>query len=159
MRFYNGSKNTYNRECSYGENVEQSFMEPVRKTNLSKTKWKLENPFINLQIKNRNALTKEGISFIHNGFLLGRALILATLTPFSLPFFATVYLIRRDKAPLTLIGIIAGAATLSITDALSTFAITVFFIVIYRITKKWLQNEVKLLPFHVFIDLINWKSC
>jgi len=134
--------------------MEQSFMEPVRKTNLGKIKWKIESPFIYLQTKIEAVLLKKGYLLFIIGFLLGRALILATLTPFSLPFFATVYLIRRDKAPLTLIGIIAGAATLSITDALSTFALTVFFIVIYRITKKWLQNEVKLLPFHVFTILL-----
>ena len=134
--------------------MEQSLMEPVRKTNLGKIKWKIESPFIYLQTKIETLLLKKGYLLFIIGFLLGRALILATLTPFSLPFFATVYLIRRDKAPLTLIGIIAGAATLSIMDALSTFAITVFFIVIYRITKKWLQNEVKLLPFHVFTILL-----
>src|SRR3954466_6436700 len=134
--------------------MEQSFMEPVRKTNLGKIKWKIGSPFIYLQTKIETLLLKKGYLLFIIGFLLGRALILATLTPFSLPFFATVYLIRRDKAPLTLIGIIAGAATLSITDALSTFALTVFFIVIYRITKKWLENEVKLLPFHVFTILL-----
>ena len=97
--------------------MEQSFMEPVRKTNLGKVKWKIESPFIYLQTKIETLLLKKGYLLFIIGFLLGRALILATLTPFSLPFFATVYLIRRDKAPLTLIGIIAGAATLSIMDA------------------------------------------
>ena len=79
---------------------------------------------------------------------------MATLTPFSLPFFATVYLIRSDKAPLTLIGIIAGAAD-SIDHGCSiNICDHGYFLVIYQSTKKWLQNEVKLLPFHVFTFLL-----
>ena len=48
--------------------MEQSFMEPVRKTNLGKIKWKIESPFIYLQTKIETLLLKEGISFIHNRF-------------------------------------------------------------------------------------------
>ena len=132
-------------------------MEPVRETNFNKAKWKIENPFIYLQVKMETFLLKKGYLLLIIGFLLGRALILAKLTPFSLPFFATVYLIRRDKAPLALIGIIAGAATLSIIDAVSTLALTVFFIVIYRITKKWLKNEVKTSSISCICYFINWQ--
>ena len=42
-------------------------------------------------------------------------------------------------------------------DAVSTFAITLFFIVIYRITKKWLQNEVKASSFLCIVYFTNWK--
>ena len=66
---------------------------------------------------------KKGYILLLLAFLLGRSLILAQLTPFSVPFFAAVYLMRRDRAPLALVGLIAGAATLSIQEALSTFAL------------------------------------
>ena len=83
-----------------------------------------------------NLFLKKGYILLFLAFLLGRALILAQLTPFSLPFFAAVYLIRRDQAPLALIGLIAGAATISITACVSTFAITVLFLVLYKWTKN-----------------------
>ena len=85
--------------------MEQNFMEPMGEINFGKSKWKIENPFIYLQTKIETILLKKGYLLLIIGFLLGRALILAKLTPFSFPFFAAVYLIRRDKAPLALIGI------------------------------------------------------
>nr|WP_295970492.1 stage II sporulation protein E [uncultured Bacillus sp.] len=131
------------------EKVERSFMEPIRQVDFSKTKLKFDNPFINIQSQLEMIFLKKGYILLLIGFLLGRALILAKLTPFSIPFFAAVYLIRRDRAPLALVGLIAGAATLSIRDAVSTFALTVIYLIVYRATKRWLKNEVKIIPFYV----------
>ena len=128
--------------------MERNFIDPIREVDFVKP-FKIENPFKNAQAKMENLFLKKGYILLFLAFLLGRSLILAQLTPFSLPFFAAVYLMRRDKAPLVLVGLIAGAATLSIRAALSTFAITVLFLVLYKGTKKWLKNEVKLLPYYV----------
>ena len=38
---------------------------------------------------------RQGYIMVVLGFLLGRALILSQLTPFSLPFFAAVYMMKR----------------------------------------------------------------
>ena len=131
------------------EKVERSFIEPIREVDFDKAKLKFDNPFINMQSKLEMLFLKKGYILLLIGFLLGRALILAKLTPFSIPFFAAVYLIRRDRAPLALVGLVAGAATLSIRDAVSTFALTVLYLIVYRVSKKWLKNEVKIIPFFV----------
>jgi stage II sporulation protein E len=131
------------------EKVERSFIEPIREVDFNKEKLKFDNPFINMQSKLEMLFLKKGYILLLIGFLLGRALILAKLTPFSIPFFAAVYLIRRDRAPVALVGLVAGAATLSIRDAVSTFALTVLYLIVYRVSKKWLKNEVKIIPFFV----------
>lgn len=136
------------------EKAERNFIEPVGEVDFAKPKFKIENPFKNFQAKLETLFLKKGYILLILGFLLGRSLILAKLTPFSIPFFAAVYLIRRDKAPLVLFGLIGGAATLSITDAVTTAALSVVFLVIYRSTKKWLNNEVKLIPFYVLSVLL-----
>ncbi|KAA9011994.1 stage II sporulation protein E [Niallia endozanthoxylica] len=137
------------------EKVERNFMDPIRDVNFAKSKIKLANPFTNFQAKMETFFLKKGYILLLIGFLLGRSLILAKLTPFSVPFFAAVYLVRKDRAPLALIGLIAGAATLSVADAVSTFVLTVLFLLSYKATKRWLKNEVKVVPFYVFFVLFS----
>jgi stage II sporulation protein E len=135
------------------EKPNASLIEPIGEVNLHSPKWNLENGLRKFLFMLESFFIKKGILLLIVGFLLGRALILAKLAPFSLPFFAAVYLIKRDRAPLALIGLIAGAATLSLANAALTFIITFCFIVIYRISQKWLANEMKALPFFVGIIL------
>lgn len=135
------------------EKLERSLIEPIGEVNLHSPKWNLSVGWKKVQLLLESFFIKKGFLLLLVGFLLGRALILAKLTPFSLPFFASVYLIKRDRAPLALIGLIAGAATLSLSNAASTFAISIFFLVIFRISKKWLSNEMRAMPLFVGIIL------
>ncbi|MDQ0273086.1 stage II sporulation protein E [Cytobacillus purgationiresistens] len=137
------------------EKLERTMTEPIGGVNLNKPKMELGKVFGNIQTGLETFFLKKGYVFLIIGFLLGRALILAQLTPFTLPFFAAVYLIRKDKAPLALIGLVGGAATLSFTHAITTFAISFLFLFAFRVSKKWLQNEVKALPFFVFATLLS----
>lgn len=135
------------------ERVERSLIEPIGEVNLHSPKWDFGRGLKKFQLKTESFLIKKGFLLLLVGFLLGRALILAKLSPFCLPFFATVYLIKKERAPLTLVGLIIGAATISISNAASTFLITSFFLIIFRITRKWLKDEIKSLPFYVGIIL------
>ncbi|WP_160725666.1 stage II sporulation protein E [Bacillus sp. USDA818B3_A] len=131
------------------EKTNVTLIEPVGEVNLHSSKLDLGKGLRKVQLMLESFFIKKGYILILVGFLLGRALILAKLTPFCLPFFASVYLIKRDRAPLALIGLIVGAATISLGNAVFTFAVTVLFLIIYRISEKWLTNEVKSLPFFV----------
>ncbi|WP_066321845.1 stage II sporulation protein E [Bacillus sp. FJAT-29814] len=131
------------------EKPNASLVEPIGEVNLHSPKWNFGNGLKKFQFMLESFFIKKGILLLIVGFLLGRALILAKLAPFSLPFFAAVYLIKRDRAPIALIGLISGAATLSLANAALTFIITVCFIIIYRISQKWIDNEMKALPFFV----------
>ncbi|ULT57140.1 stage II sporulation protein E [Neobacillus drentensis] len=135
------------------EKANVSFIEPVGEVNLHSSKWDLGKALRKGQLMLESFFIKKGYLLVLVGFLLGRALILAKLTPFCLPFFASVYLIKRDRAPLALIGLIVGASTISLGNAAFTFAVTVLFLTIYRISEKWLTNEVRSLPFFVGIIL------
>ena len=135
------------------EKTNASFIEPVREVNLHSSKWAMQNGLKKFQLMLESFFIKKGYLLLLVGFLLGRALILAKLTPFCLPFFASVYLIKRDRAPLALIGLIIGAVTISLTNAAFTFIITILFMIVFRICKKWIINDMKWTPFIVAIVL------
>ncbi|QED45895.1 stage II sporulation protein E [Cytobacillus dafuensis] len=139
------------------EKAERNLVEPLGEVHFNKPKLELSKGFIKFQLRVETFFLKKGYLLLLIGFLLGRALILSKLMPFSLPFFAAVYFIRRDKAPLALIGLIAGAATISISNAVSTFGITFIFLFVFRVAKKWLHNELRALPFFVFFTLLGGK--
>lgn len=135
------------------EKTNASFIEPIREVNLHSSKWDMGRGLKKVQFMLESFFIKKGFLLLLVGFLLGRALILAKLTPFCLPFFASVYLIKRDRAPLALIGLTVGAATISLANAASTFIITILFLAIFRISRKWLTNEIRAIPFFVGIIL------
>ncbi|WP_040206538.1 stage II sporulation protein E [Neobacillus jeddahensis] len=135
------------------EKTNVSFIEPVGEVSLHSSKWDMGRGLKKIQFMLESFFIKKGYLLLLVGFLLGRALILAKLTPFCLPFFASVYLIKRDRAPLALIGLIVGSATISLGNAAFTFIDTVLFLVIFRISQKWLTNEMRSLPFFVGIIL------
>ncbi|WP_042453849.1 stage II sporulation protein E [Neobacillus dielmonensis] len=129
------------------EKVEQSLIEPIGDVNLQSSKPDISRIIKKVQWMLETFFIKKGVLLLMVGFLLGRALILAKLTPFSLPFFASVYLIKRDKAPLALIGLISGAITLSLANAAFTFIVCFGFMLVYQISKKWLVSEMRALPY------------
>nr|WP_263323927.1 stage II sporulation protein E [Neobacillus sp. Marseille-Q6967] len=135
------------------EKLERSLIEPMGEVNFQSSKWNMESGLKKFQIKAESFLLKKGYLLLLVGFLLGRALILSQLTPFHLPFFASVFLIKRDRSPLALIGLVAGAATISLKNAAFTFAVSVIFLVVYRISEKWIKNELRTIPFFVAIIL------
>jgi stage II sporulation protein E len=135
------------------EKTHASFIEPIGEVKLHKSKWDMNKSLKKFQTMLESFFIKNGVLLLIVGFLLGRALILAKLTPFSLPFFASVYLIKKDRAPLALIGLIAGATTLSLSNAAFTFVITFSFLVIFRVSSKWISNEMRALSFFVGIIL------
>jgi stage II sporulation protein E len=132
------------------EKVERNLIEPIGEVTFEGPRFDLSKGLKRIQLRLTNLLVRKGILLLIIGFLLGRALILAKLTPFCLPFFAAVYFVRRDKAPIALIGLIAGAATLSIGQASYTFFTLILFLLTYRGLRRFIQNEIKVLPFFVF---------
>ncbi|GIN64471.1 stage II sporulation protein E [Robertmurraya siralis] len=133
----------------------KTLIEPVSGLNLNnKAKLDVSSGIRKLLQKLEAFFLKKGYILFVIGFLLGRALILSTLTPFILPFFAAVYVIRKERAPIALVGLVVGAATLSVLDATYAFGSTVFFLFLFRVALNWLKQEVKALPFFVFATII-----
>ncbi|WP_449621616.1 stage II sporulation protein E [Robertmurraya sp. Marseille-Q9965] len=137
------------------DKVERMLIEPVGSLNLNnKARPDLSEMMRKLQAKLDTFFLKKGYILFIIGFLLGRALILSTLTPFILPFFAAVYLLKRERTPITLLGLVAGAATHTIVDAVYAFSISSAFLIFYRIALNWLKNEFRALPFFVFFTIL-----
>lgn len=134
--------------------VERELIEPIGQVNLNSSKMGFSLGLNKFLLKLETLFIKKGYILLLIGFLLGRALILAKLTPFSLPFFAAVYLMRRDRAPLALIGLVAGAATLSISDTVLTFGSAIAFLIVYRIFADWIRSDMKAIPAIVFFTLL-----
>src|SRR5438874_2331569 len=101
--------------------VERVALDPMTEVHLHDTKVDVMNWFFQFQAKLEDFFLKKGFALVVIGFLLGRALILSQLSPFGLPFFAAVYLMRRDRAPLAILGLIGGALTVSIPISVTLF--------------------------------------
>ncbi|GKU85005.1 stage II sporulation protein E [Niallia sp. NCCP-28] len=136
------------------EKVERDLIDTIGEVNFGKSKAGF-GVFLNkFHVKIENLFIVKGYMLLFIGFLLGRALILAKLTPFTLPFFAAVYLTRKEKAPIALVGLIGGAATISLKESFSSFALSFIFLIIYKLLSKWKKNEQSLVPFIVLISLV-----
>lgn len=94
---------------------------------------------------------KKGLLLVLVGFLLGRALILAKIAPFALPFFAAVFLMRKEKTGQAAIAVVLGALTTSIPSAGFTFASIGAFFIFYLIFSRVSSDRVKILPVIVLV--------
>ncbi len=95
-------------------------------------------------------LYKWGFLIFIIGFLLGRAMILSEMLPFILPFFATIFLLKREKAMIAMLALISGAITLVPIHGAYAFASIFLFLILYRLSIKLYEDKLKLLPILVF---------
>ncbi len=131
------------------EKVEQSIIAPGSNVDFEDTKVEVSKGLERLQQKLETIFLQKGIVLLLIGFLLGRALILSHLTPFALPFFASVYLLRRRKAPIVLIGLTAGGLTVSLGNAVLIFISSLVFLVSFKLLSRFQKDEIKSLPYFV----------
>lgn len=95
--------------------------------------------------------------FLAAGFLLGRAVIITSLTPFILPFFATVFWMKRKRRYADSIAVLVGAATLSAGQAFYALLGLLAFLIGWRMMnalkrvkmERWLPGLVFIMGFTV----------
>lgn len=104
-----------------------------------------------LGVKLEHLFIKKGLLLIIVGFLLGRALILAKIAPFALPFFAAVFLMRKEKTGHAAIAVVLGALSTSIPSAGFIFGSIGVFFLFYLILSKVSSDPIKILPINVFL--------
>ncbi|ASK61696.1 stage II sporulation protein E [Virgibacillus phasianinus] len=68
--------------------------------------------------KAQSVLLEKGWLFFIVGFLLGRAVILSEVSPFSVAFLATIWLVHREMAPKVMVAVLAGALSYSIDQGI-----------------------------------------
>ncbi|MFS0865403.1 stage II sporulation protein E [Fredinandcohnia sp. 179-A 10B2 NHS] len=140
------------------ERIERNLIEPIAEVSIEKTQYTLTRWFHRFQVKLENLFLHKGLLLVFVGFLLGRALILSELTPFALPFFASVFMMKKGKAGLAMLALIAGSMTLSVNVSIFTFLAISIFLVSYKLIQKLKIDLVKALPSLVLIASILSKS-
>ncbi|MGN8648241.1 stage II sporulation protein E [Gracilibacillus sp. HCP3S3_G5_1] len=92
---------------------------------------------------------EKGLLICIIGFLLGRAVILSTLSPFVIAFVAAVWFLRRDKVlPLITFSLI-GAFTYSLTHSFYIFlSVSILIVLSFFIYQS--KSIERFLPFFVF---------
>ncbi|WP_064090885.1 stage II sporulation protein E [Rossellomorea aquimaris] len=132
----------------------QTIIEPLQNVDIEHTRVELSKGIKSIYSRLETVFIQKGIALLVIGFLLGRALILSHLTPFALPFFATVYIIRREKSPIALIGLLAGALSISLSSISYTFVSAILFLLVFRLTQKYHKNDLKLVAFYVLFTVL-----
>lgn len=84
------------------------------------------------------------------GFLLGRAVVLSSVSPFALSFLASVWLMRKEKSLKVVLAVIAGALTIHLHHSLYVLG-AVFSLFFIAFMFQRLKNQQQALPFYVFI--------
>ncbi|WP_338752554.1 stage II sporulation protein E [Bacillus sp. FJAT-52991] len=136
------------------ERVERDIVEPVGQVDLEERKLEVFQGLKKMIFQLQEWLLEKGFIFLLIGFLLGRALILSHLTPFALPFFVAVFMLRRESAPLAFIGILAGSLTLSIEQISYSFATIMLFLVAHRLFRNFAKQDTISLPFLVLFTVL-----
>src|SRR5699024_8556879 len=126
-----------------------TFTRSKPKTFLAGYQLTMESAKKKLYQKSKSLLFEKGLFIGFIGLLLGRAVILSTLSPFVIAFIASVWFLRRDKVfPLILFSLI-GAATYSLSHSIYILlSIGVFFVCSLFIDHPKITE--KILPVFVF---------
>lgn len=132
------------------EKLERRLMEPISDLGMGKTQHAVNRLFHRFSQSVQLFLLHKGLVYIIIGFLLGRAIILSEILPFALPFFGAVLLMRRDKALLAGLALLAGGMTVSFEVSLITVMSIIAFLIIKRLSSYVFKDQLKILPFVIF---------
>ncbi|WAA09474.1 stage II sporulation protein E [Fervidibacillus albus] len=128
------------------------YMNPLQERTMMGDQGVIE-PFVqSLMKKLAYVFIYRGLLLFILGFMLGRAFILSTLSPFSLPFFASVYFIRKDRAHFALFGLLLGSFTISVQNVMYSLMIIALFLAFHRTLKGVVNNDIGIFPYYVFIS-------
>ncbi|KZE68124.1 stage II sporulation protein E [Fictibacillus phosphorivorans] len=84
------------------------------------------------------------------GFLLGRAMILAELSPFALPFVASVFVLRKERTGIAVFAVLAGALSLQPMNALFFISALLVYASLQKGADLFIKNRIQSLPLLVF---------
>ncbi|MDY0943596.1 MULTISPECIES: stage II sporulation protein E [Priestia] len=139
------------------QKTERDFASPTTEAVFNRTRLEMSRVFTKAGMKTEKVLFQWGLLLLVVGFLLGRALILMKIMPFALPFFAAVMAIKKEKAPLASLAVLAGAFSVSIQNGGTVFATLFVFLLIHRFSGMLTMDPLKKLPFTVFIAMLLTK--
>lgn len=134
------------------EKVERRFIEPVREFDMmQRSRSFFQHLIKSAEVQAERLLIHHGLLVIFIGFLLGRAVILTDLTPFALPFFAAVFMVKRDKSLFAMLSMALGAMTQSPVTLIYIAGSIILFLAVQGVVGKYVDNKLTLLPYSVFV--------
>ncbi|MCH1626925.1 stage II sporulation protein E [Fredinandcohnia quinoae] len=139
------------------ERTERNLIAPITDVNIEKTQYALSHWLHRLQLKLEHLFLQKGLILVLIGFLLGRALILGEITPFALPFFASVFMMRKGKAGIAMLALIGGSFTLSADVTIFTFLSIILFLLCYKLLQKLKLDSIRTLPILVLVTSLLTK--
>lgn len=86
--------------------------------------------------KAQSILLEKGWLFFIVGFLLGRAVILSAVSPFSVAFLATIWLVHKEKSAKVMLAIFAGALSYSVSQGIFIAVAMILFIFLAGLFKN-----------------------
>ncbi len=101
----------------------------------------------------RRLLMDKGWMLFFAGILLGRAVILTSVSPFAIAFFASIWMLQRHVSLKVAIAILIGGITVSIEQGLFLFGALLTFLLLAGAFKK-IGNQQKIVPILVFIACV-----
>ena len=102
-----------------------------------------------IYFKLKSILLEQGWLFYFGGFLLGRAVILSAVSPFAIAFVASMWFVYREKSFKSMLAVLAGALTYSMTHAIFIGVAMLVFIFLAALGKQ-MKNQQVVLPLAVF---------
>ncbi len=135
------------------EKAEKQFFEPLVGLGVAKRSQMLAEKIAKgTERKLVEVFIQKGLLMMLISFLLGRAVVLSDITPFALPFFAAVFMSRRDKSLYVMLALVIGAVTSSYTTVVYTAGSIVLFLAAFGGLVKSADTRLKLLPYFVFFS-------
>src|SRR5699024_8403104 len=83
-------------------------------------------------------------------FLLGRAVILDELIPFSLAYLVSVWVVKKERCPVVILMSLLGALTIGLTNAVISLIGFLFFA--FFVSLNLFVESKKYLPYLVFVS-------
>ncbi|MRG88188.1 stage II sporulation protein E [Salinibacillus xinjiangensis] len=101
----------------------------------------------------KQKLMDEGWLIVFAGFLLGRAIILDSVAPFAVAFFASIWMLRRNISFKVALAVLVGSLTIHVEHAIYLFSSLFLFCILAALFKK-ASNQQKIIPLFVFISCL-----
>ncbi|RDW16865.1 stage II sporulation protein E [Oceanobacillus chungangensis] len=101
--------------------------------------------------KLKSVLIDKGVLYFLVGFLLGRAVILSVVSPFAVAFIATMWFIHREKSAKSMIAVLLGALSYSLTHSIFILLALIIFVFLGALFKNK-KNQQIIIPVLVFLS-------
>jgi stage II sporulation protein E len=134
------------------QKLTKEWTEPADQGSTLRNKWTSLAKGVNGKVNTitRAAFYQYGLIIAIVGFLLGRAMILSELTPFVLPFLAAIYMLKRERAGIAALSLLAGAMTSYHGQAVFVLVAIVVYVLLQKVVAKYVKDSTKALPYTVF---------